>query len=133
MSMELIYAAIFFIFTVLIPVEADYFTLSVGDEQVSFQQCNDTTWQGIYVPENQDIGTWIISGNLVIISYQHEADTVDLTEGLVTIEQTDLHNADSITSSKDLFSPVYIRREENLITLYQKDNYDLPYRVFISY
>ncbi|KQC12987.1 MAG: hypothetical protein APR63_09705 [Desulfuromonas sp. SDB] len=133
MSMEIIYAAVFFISTVLIPVEADYFTLSVGDEQVSFQQCNDTSWQGIYVPENQDIGTWIISGNQVIVSHQQEADTVDLTEGLVTIEQNDLHNADSITSSKHLFSTVYIRREENQITLYQKENYDLPYRVYIRY
>lgn len=133
MTMEIIYAAVFFISTILIPVDADHFSVTVGDEVVSFQQCNDTSWQGIYVPENQDIGTWIISGNLVIVSHQDEADTVDLTAGLNTIEQTDLKHADSLTSSKNLFSPVYIQREENLITLYQKENYDLPYRVKIEY
>ncbi len=132
--MSTIAVIIFALATLLNPTNLSEFTITSDEKSVQWVQIADSSWDCSYLDGNIDLGTWTISGYKVIVEHANDIDTIDLSEYSKIIESMGFSTADSIISFDEYsFSTIYIKREGNTITLYQKDSSDLPQPIVIEY
>jgi len=135
--MQIIFAGIFFVANWLVPLDAVKMEITAKDGTLSLLRISDTSWEASYydpATPPKEIGEFIINKWEIIFKDGENKNIYNLKEELIGLENLDWETVDSFQPNvEEITSYIYIIREENQITLTQKENPIFDDPVIIKY